>query len=283
MEEKDVSAQVKREDYEAMIQPLIARLTAPLVEALGNSGLSIEDIDAVEIVGGSTRIPQVKEKLTAFFGENKLQTTLNQDEAVARGCALQCAVLSPVLKVRDFTVNDWNGFPIQFSWDSSLIHQSKDGVIADNIIEAFPIANLVPSSKVLTLTRKMDAAELAAGKGTVEFKISADYTDGIYARGASKGNGTHIANWTIKGIKHHAALAGDIAPVNGPENKANIRIKARLDGNNIVHVDSAQLLVDVCVPVVEEKKKDERKKQKPMQQPLKKALKRQLNPLQRHQ
>lgn len=111
------------------------------------SGLDLTEIDAVEIVGGSTRIPQVKEKLVEFFGD-KLQTTLNQDEAVARGCALQCAVLSPVLKVRDFTTQDWNGFPIQFSWDKSLIALTKEGAVADHVIEAFPLGNVVPSAKV---------------------------------------------------------------------------------------------------------------------------------------
>lgn len=47
-----------------------------------------EDIYAVEIVGGATRIPAVKEKISKFFGK-ELSTTLNADEAVTRGCALQ--------------------------------------------------------------------------------------------------------------------------------------------------------------------------------------------------
>lgn len=50
--------------------------------------LSREDIYAVEIVGGATRTPAVKEKIAKFFGKD-VSTTLNADEAVARGCALQ--------------------------------------------------------------------------------------------------------------------------------------------------------------------------------------------------
>lgn len=50
--------------------------------------LKKEDIYAVEIVGGTTRIPAVKEKISKFFGK-EVSTTLNADEAVARGCALQ--------------------------------------------------------------------------------------------------------------------------------------------------------------------------------------------------
>lgn len=52
------------------------------------SELKKEDIYAVEIVGGASRIPSVKERISRFFGK-ELSTTLNADEAVARGCALQ--------------------------------------------------------------------------------------------------------------------------------------------------------------------------------------------------
>lgn len=50
--------------------------------------LKKEDVYAVEIVGGASRIPAVKERISKFFGK-ELSTTLNADEAVARGCALQ--------------------------------------------------------------------------------------------------------------------------------------------------------------------------------------------------
>lgn len=50
--------------------------------------LKKEDIYAVEIVGGASRIPAIKERISKFFGK-ELSTTLNADEAVARGCALQ--------------------------------------------------------------------------------------------------------------------------------------------------------------------------------------------------
>jgi heat shock protein len=50
--------------------------------------LQREDISSIEIVGGATRIPAVKEQITRFFLKD-ISTTLNADEAVARGCALQ--------------------------------------------------------------------------------------------------------------------------------------------------------------------------------------------------
>lgn len=54
--------------------------------------LGVEDISSVEIIGGATRIPAVKERVAKFFGKD-VSTTLIADEAVARGCALQVTCL----------------------------------------------------------------------------------------------------------------------------------------------------------------------------------------------
>ena len=56
------------------------------------------DYFSVEIVGASTRIPAIKAIIERVFSKVP-STTLNADEAVSRGCALQCAILSPVFKV----------------------------------------------------------------------------------------------------------------------------------------------------------------------------------------
>ncbi len=63
---------------------------------LHSPGLKLEDIYAVEVVGCSCRVPAVKEAIGKFF-HKELSTTLNMDEAVARGCALQvCAQFIPL-------------------------------------------------------------------------------------------------------------------------------------------------------------------------------------------
>ena len=77
-----------RSDFEEVCSDLLQRVSAPCKAALQASGLSKSNIAAVEIVGGSSRIPGVKQILLEVFGQ-EVSTTLNQDEAVARGCALQ--------------------------------------------------------------------------------------------------------------------------------------------------------------------------------------------------
>merc|ERR1719361_3222113 len=94
----------------------MGRVQAVLDKAIAASGLTIEQIDSVEIVGGACRVPWVKRMCSAAFGGKELSTTMNADESVARGCALQAAILSPLYKVRDFKVEEHSPFPISVGW-----------------------------------------------------------------------------------------------------------------------------------------------------------------------
>lgn len=101
----------------------------------------------MEIVGGSTRIPAIKHLIEKIFNRTP-STTLNQDEAVSRGCALQCAILSPAVRVRDFSVTDVQTYPVILQWDAAM---GEDG---QNEMEVYPQNHAVPFSKVLTFYRR---------------------------------------------------------------------------------------------------------------------------------
>ena len=86
----------------------------------------------MEIIGGSCRIPAVKDVIADVF-KRELSTTLNLDEAVCRGCGLQCAMLSPTFKVRDFSVTDIQPYSIQLKWEQPMEGDSGY-VVAANVI-----------------------------------------------------------------------------------------------------------------------------------------------------
>uniref|UniRef100_A0A667YKA8 Heat shock protein 4b n=1 Tax=Myripristis murdjan TaxID=586833 RepID=A0A667YKA8_9TELE len=146
MNDIDVSGKLNRADFEEMCADVLARVEAPLQSLMENTKLKKEDIYAVEIVGGASRIPAVKERISKFFGK-ELSTTLNADEAVARGCALQCAILSPAFKVREFSITDVVPYPISLKWNSAAEEGLSD-------CEVFPKNHAAPFSKVLTFYRK---------------------------------------------------------------------------------------------------------------------------------
>jgi heat shock protein len=97
------------------------------------SELHLEEIHAVEIVGGSSRIPAIKHRIEVIFGKQP-STTLNQDEAVSRGCALQCAMLSPAIRVREFSITDIQNYPIKLVWDASM---GEDGFVSHSPLQVY--------------------------------------------------------------------------------------------------------------------------------------------------
>ncbi|KAI9096909.1 heat shock protein 70 family [Phlyctochytrium arcticum] len=238
MDDKDVSAQVNRTDFEEWAAPLAQRFKKPLEDALAAAGVSPEEVDFVELVGGSTRVPAIKQVLSDMFGAEKLSTTLNQDEAVARGCALQCAMISPVFKVRDFAVQDWNGYPIELSWDASFAPPPKDGEQAETTMQAFPIGNSIPSTKLMTFYRVLKDEELASSNGSVSLDIEAQYSAQRQERNFPEGTGKWIGKWTLNGIKQ---VAGD------SKGKAIIKVKTKLDTNGLVGIESATQIEEQVV------------------------------------
>uniref|UniRef100_A0AAY4EEA4 Uncharacterized protein n=1 Tax=Denticeps clupeoides TaxID=299321 RepID=A0AAY4EEA4_9TELE len=146
MNDIDVSGQLNRGQFEEMCADVLSRVEAPLRRLMEQANLKSEDVYAVEIVGGASRIPSVKQRISSFFGK-ELSTTLNADEAVARGCALQCAIWSPAFKVREFSITDVVPYSISLKWSSA----AEEGV---SDCEVFPKNHAVPFSKVLTFYRK---------------------------------------------------------------------------------------------------------------------------------
>uniref|UniRef100_A0A8C1FL10 Heat shock protein 4b n=1 Tax=Cyprinus carpio carpio TaxID=630221 RepID=A0A8C1FL10_CYPCA len=145
MNDIDVSSKLNRY-FEEMCADILVRVEPPLRSLLEQAHLKKDDIHAVEIVGGASRMPAIKERINKFFGKEP-STTLNADEAVARGCALQCAILSPAFKVREFSITDVVAFPISLKWNSA----AEDGV---SDCEVFPKNHASPFSKVLTFYRR---------------------------------------------------------------------------------------------------------------------------------
>ncbi|MGB8985983.1 MAG: molecular chaperone DnaK, partial [Candidatus Sulfotelmatobacter sp.] len=84
--------EITREQFEQLIQPIIDRTVGPCKQALKDAGLKPEQIDEVVLVGGSTRIPKVRELVKALF-QREPHTDLNPDEVVALGAAVQANIL----------------------------------------------------------------------------------------------------------------------------------------------------------------------------------------------
>ena len=76
---------VTREDFNLATEDLVERSTVVVKDCLSQAGMIPKDIDEVIMIGGSSRIPAVRDAMTSFFGGREVKATINPDEAVARG------------------------------------------------------------------------------------------------------------------------------------------------------------------------------------------------------
>ncbi|CCH45064.1 Heat shock 70 kDa protein [Wickerhamomyces ciferrii] len=209
----DFSSSLTREKLEELVAPLLERVNVPVETALKNAGLKPEDIDFVEVIGGGSRVPSLKESISEAFGK-PLSFHLNQDEAIAKGATFICAIHSPTLRVRPFKFTDVNPDSVSYYWDQ----QVEDD---DDHLEVFPAGSPFPSTKVITLER------------TGDFKIEAKYTN---PSELPAGVATDIAQWEIKGVK----------PAEGQQ---TVTVKAKLRNNEsgIYSVESAYTVEEIEV------------------------------------
>ncbi|GLU22182.1 hypothetical protein SLE2022_382750 [Rubroshorea leprosula] len=226
MDEKDVRGFIKREEFEQISIPILERVKRPLEKALQDAGLAVEDVHVVEVVGSASRVPAIIKILTEFFGKEP-RRTMNASECVARGSALQCAILSPTFKVREFQVNESFPFSISLSWKGSAPDGQNGGAEQQQLV--FPKGNPIPSIKAVTFHK------------TSTFTIDVQYADLSEWQAPAK-----ISSYTIGPF-----------PTARSE-KPKLKVKVRLNLHGIVSVESATLLEEeeVEVPVSKEPAKE---------------------------
>jgi len=224
MNDIDVSGFMKREELEELVSPLLAKATAPVEQALADAKLKAEDIDVVELVGGASRVPALKRAIGDLFQGKTLSYTLNADEAIARGCAFCCAILSPVFRVRDFSIQDIVHHPIEFTWEKSAEIPDED-----TSLTVFNKGNAMPSTKILTFYRKQD------------FDLEAKYAKPEALPGKMN---PWIGRFSVKGVK--------------PDDKGDFmicKLKARLNLHGVLNIEQGYYVEDQEIeePIPEEK------------------------------
>lgn len=91
---KHLEMELSRAQFEELVNHLVEGTIEPVAQAIKDSGLTPNEIDRIILVGGSTRIPAVQDAIKKFFGGKAPDRSINPDEAVALGAAIQGGVLS---------------------------------------------------------------------------------------------------------------------------------------------------------------------------------------------
>lgn len=190
----DFTSSMTREKLEELVSPLLQRVDGPITRALEqankylskknengekNPELKIEDLDFVEIIGGGSRVPALKDRISETFGGKPLSYHLNQDEAIAKGATFICAMDRPTVKAsRAFKFFDVNPYTVNYIWDDAIEGPTNMEIFSANI----PF----PNTKKLSINVNGD------------FKVEAQYGD---PSELPKGTPIDIASWDITGVQ----------------------------------------------------------------------------------
>ncbi|KRZ12318.1 Hypoxia up-regulated protein 1 [Trichinella pseudospiralis] len=240
-EDMDFRTQVTREQFENLCKDLFDQVQTPIQQALNAAEITLEDIDHIIIMGGSTRIPKLQERLQVAVKGKELGKYLNADEAVAMGAVYFAAHKTKGFKVKKFIIRECNLYPVEVHFASERMDQ-LDTAVERRIIRRvlYGLKNFYPQKKMITFS-----------KHTHDFELMLNY-----------GDLKHLTNDQIESIGSLNITRVDLLNVtavvaNNSEEETSkfkgIRVHFSMDEGGILHIIEAEATFEKTVlPETEE-------------------------------
>ncbi|CAM9352873.1 unnamed protein product [Pylaiella littoralis] len=238
-EDLDYNGRLSLKEFEELITPIVNRMDAPIIKALSDAGVTKEQLGSVEIVGGATRVPLVKSHLSDLLGRDKsainfgLSCTLNADESIARGCALQCAMLSKRFKVKEFLVREIVPYPIKLSWEG----------------DAAAAEAAAAGDAMLAGDGEDEGAETAVGKNSIKIFAKGDETPKVRRVNFNMDKAFTVTAAYDADAELPSGCSSEIGTfkVDVPEDAgmSKIRVNVKHDIHGMFHVQSAEMMQEV--------------------------------------
>jgi len=255
----DINIKVSRADFEAMCDELYERMTGPIDRALLSANMTLADITTVELLGGTVRIPKVRDTLNTYFKEGKLELGqhLNGDEAMALGAAFRAANLSTAFRVRKIGMADQLSFGVSVKlenlpqevgmfgglmnmFSSSVSSKSEEGDEKNEVWSKqtllYPHKSIVPSPKAKTLAFNHDEDILCR----LEYAAEETETDG--SGSLPSGTSRLLGVFNITGIADFAKEAASKG-LGSPR----VHLSFTLDSGGVVSLSKAEATVDLPI------------------------------------
>ena len=214
----DIVEKITKEDFENICDPLFQKLETPIKKALSDGHLIKEDIDEVILIGGSTRIPKVKDFIKKFFPKiKKINDSINPDEAVAYGATLQA---EKKLYNKDGIISNLNILDITpFSLGVSVQNNSQDENIKN---EGDEMSVIIKRGSILPITNTREYKTVADNQTEVLLKI--------YEGEKKYVKYNHLLKETrIEGLSPK------------PKGETKISVEFKIDSNGILYIKAIEI------------------------------------------
>lgn len=251
-DDTNYQSHLSRSKFEEMCHDLMLRSAEPIDAALKSANMTLDDIDAVELIGGGMRIPKIQEQIKdSLGGKVELGMHINSDESMALGAAFHGANISTAFRVRHVGMADINPFPIAISLEDMKVDE-KNGLFGMRNRKEEEDQDEEKWSKHATIFKSNGKVGV---KKTIAFTHDRDVVCAIdYEENDSlpEGTGLGIERYNITGI---TVFADEMQQKN--LGKPKISLQFELSGSGLTQLVKAEAVVEETITVQEEVEVDD--------------------------
>lgn len=257
---------VTRSKLEELSRDLFSRATKPIEQALRAANMTLQDIDAMELIGGGMRVPKVQQVLQDYLGKNlELGLHINSDESMALGAAFHGANVSTAFKVRQVGMTDRSPFAMSVALtDMPIVDEDEDKKGGGGIAGLFGIGK-TKKEEVVEEGKEGEGVEAEAWKKeatifkvnskvgtkkTIAFTHDTDIQctlDYLTTDVLPDGTETSLGRYEISGVRKFAA---DMEAKG--LGKPKVSLQFELDSSGITSIVKAEAVVEEMVMVQED-------------------------------
>ncbi|KAL7501065.1 hypothetical protein ACHAWT_009136 [Skeletonema menzelii] len=244
---------ISRAKFEEICHDLLERASKPIEAALKMANVTLDELDAVEMIGGAMRVPKVQEAVRdALGGKLELGMHLNSDESMALGAAFHGANVSTSFKVRHVGLADVNPFPIAVDLtDLSVGKEEKKsggGLFGkkkdDDKKKKGSDDEWAKHATIFKLGSKLGVKKTIAFSYDKDVHVEVNYEE---SDNLPIGTGLSIEQYDVSGIAEFAKEMAD-KELGTPK----VSLQFELDGSGITKLIKAEAIVEETVIVEEE-------------------------------
>lgn len=243
---------ISRAKFEEICHDLLERASKPIEAALKMANVTLDELDAVEMIGGAMRVPKVQEAVRdALDGKIELGMHLNSDESMALGAAFHGANVSTSFKVRHVGLADVNPFPIAVDLTDLAVGKEEKkgggglfGKKKDDDKKKKGDDEWAKHATIFKLGSKLGVKKTIAFSYDKDVHVEVNYEEND---NLPIGTGLSIEQYDVSGIAEFAKEMAD-KELGTPK----VSLQFELDGSGITKLIKAEAVVEEIVMVEEE-------------------------------